>query len=613
MRIDLIDVHRNEDSRGWYSDAPLAPDDVAPVFEDRWYSLLLADYDGTKTYCVKIGDETQKLQVHEFSNTLEFSKGVYFESASGPTDLVLCETSEDGKEDRVVFRTTLYVVPSKIGWGNYKSMVQDLQAVCHALVTDIRGKSSKAVGRGRGLGRAWRTHEEELDAVCGAIRRLRPLVREIRRSPKTSMQTVYGFARVDGCRSPKGVGTMMKRGIDPRQDTGSRRCRIGRVAESRDIAEHRLLKAFLKLVLMRVANCRAGLASEVRRLEAEGKYRTRTSRAGEQSLFESEDLPRIRRYRERDELAANVQGWLEAELADEFWADVREEVFSPESTQFAENEYYLQSADIILKYLRDTSHWGGTFASGMMTKKSSRMYEQWVLVQLVAAFERAGVAMTSWDEIMARSVDRQFGFDLGRNTQFRAQLSPGYELVIRYEPWIVPKEDRAQHPEETLCHFGKSSARWNPDIVIELVGVSGSARKTVYAIALDAKYSKRPTVEMRNNILKYARIRTTDGRYGRRVARQVWLVYPGLENRRRPFFIDDEAMCFSSASGVMYRDTNDTVEPAEQVFGEIVAIPGERSDGEETPTDIGVSPRDVFVDFASGTLAYLRSLADGRG
>ena len=607
MRVDLIDVHVSERSRGWNVDDPLPDGGDEPVFEDRWYSLAVSGYDRAKRYAVRVGDEFLKLASREFHTVLEFERGVYFESASGPTDLVLCEMSEGGVV-REAFRVTLYVVPSKIGWGNYKVMVQDLQSVCQALVTDIRGKSSKASGKGV-TARPWRTHEEELDALCRTCRKMRPLVREIKFSPKTAMRMEFDWERTGRCRSQRGVATMLKRGIDPRRDAGERRCKVGRLVESRDLAEHRLLKAFLKLLLSRVLNCRQSIVSEVRRIESEKKYRTRTSREGEQSLFETEDAPRIRRCLDRDAEASGVQSWLEDELADEFWANLRDEVFSPENTQFAENDYYLEAANIILRYLRDTSHWGGTFGSRLMMKKNSRMYEQWVLVQLVAAFERQGVKVTSWDEIISRSMNRQFGFDIGKNTLFTAALAPGYELRIRYEPWIVCKDERRSHPEETLCHFGTSGSTWNPDIVIELVRRTETGSQAGYAVALAATYSGRATKEVCESVMKCARIRTTEGRYGRRIARQVWLVYPGEDGRRGRFLLDDEAMYFSSASGIAYKDTNDAVEPNEQVFGHIVAMPGEKGEATDDVSEVGVRPRRVFLDFAAGTLAYFRSLA----
>ena len=68
-------------------------------------------------------------------------------------------------------------------------------------------------------------------------------------------------------------------------------------------------------------------------------------------------------------------------------------------------------------------------------------------------------------------------------------------------------------------------------------------------------------------------------------------------------------MYFSPAAGVAYRDTDIPIEPAEQVFGELVAVPSERTADSAEPDEVGVRPKKAFLDFASGTLAYFRSIA----
>ena len=600
MRVELIDCYLPDESRCWSGGRGEGTSDE-PVFEDRWYAIALYEYERTGEYKVLVGDDVLRLETREFSNSLEFERGVYFESASGSTELSVVHV-KDGK-DEIVFKASLYVVPSKIGWANYKGMVADLQSVCRALVTDLTGKSTSGASIAP---KVWRTLEEELVAVSGACRRLKPILAEIERAPKSVMVIRERIVHAGRARSRRAVAAMMKRGIDPTSEgSESRLCDVGRLAESRDIPEHRLLKAFLKLLRARLANCRAGLDADVKRLEAERKYRSRTSVAGERSLYETEDLPRIRRLKERDAEAESVQRWLDAELGGGFWSGVGEAVFAPESTQFAENDYYLAAANIVLKYLRDLSHWGGTFGSQFKTKKSSRMYEQWTLIQLVAAFTQCGLKLTGWDEVIGRSVRGSFGFDFARNTTVSAPFREDWEVVVRYEPWILPKEATWKFPSETLCHFG--GGNWSPDIIVELRRRKGG--KAVYAIAMDAKYSRRPTNEMRDSVLKYARIRTTEGRFGRRVARQVWLVYPGDGARRRAFWLDDEAMYFSPVAGVAYRDTDIPIEPAEQVFGELVAVPSERTAESAASDEVGVRPKKAFLDFAAGTLAYFRSIA----
>ena len=66
MRVDLIDVHVSERSRGWNVDDPLSDGGDEPVFEDRWYSLAVSGYDRAKRYAVRVGDEFLKLASREF-------------------------------------------------------------------------------------------------------------------------------------------------------------------------------------------------------------------------------------------------------------------------------------------------------------------------------------------------------------------------------------------------------------------------------------------------------------------------------------------------------------------------------------------------------------------
>ena len=96
MRVELIDCYLPDDSRWWGSWRNVREPEVAPVFEDRWYSLALYEYDRTGEYRVFVGDEELKLESREFTNSLEFARGVYFESASGATELSVVQT-KDGR------------------------------------------------------------------------------------------------------------------------------------------------------------------------------------------------------------------------------------------------------------------------------------------------------------------------------------------------------------------------------------------------------------------------------------------------------------------------------------------------------------------------------------
>ena len=71
MRVELIDCYLPDDSRWWGSWRNVREPEVAPVFEDRWYSLALYEYDRTGEYRVFVGDEELKLESREFTNSLD--------------------------------------------------------------------------------------------------------------------------------------------------------------------------------------------------------------------------------------------------------------------------------------------------------------------------------------------------------------------------------------------------------------------------------------------------------------------------------------------------------------------------------------------------------------
>lgn len=605
MRIDLIDCFVPEGNRYWDEFGQLHEDEANPIREERWYSLAICDYEKDCKYTVKIGDEQLNLKVCIFHNALEFERGVYFESAAGPTELIITAQRKNETQTREILRATLYVVPSKIGESNYQQMIRDLQSVCRALVTDIRGKSSRGNRKNLGLQyQPWRTFNEELQSVCSLCLHLQPLLAEIRNSPQSMMVIKRRHVEPAHCRSPRMIAGLMKRGINPIKTDLSEKCLVNCISESVDIAEHRLIKAFLLLLRSRLNSCRANVDAEIKCLEASKRYRDQT-RNGERTLWESVDVPRIKRLQEFDSDAENALNWMEFELSLPFWGKVHEEMVAPSAIQFNGNDYYLMVANMILRYLRDTSHWGGTFNSKSMMKNNWRMYEQWVLIQLVAAFEHCGLHMPEWDEIMSRSFDSTTNFEIARNTSFRAAFAENWDISIRYEPLIVTKKDSWRHPEETLCHFDSFNSSWQPDIVIELCRINGRLRQSVYAVVLDAKYSRNPTNEMRDNVAKYARIRTVEGQHGRRVARQVWLVYPG-KIKNKHFFLDDEALCFSEKTGITYIDSHVAIESAEQVMGEMIALPGEHNGYIDEVSEIGVKPLRMFVEFARGTLKYFK-------
>ena len=602
MRFRLTDC--NDDNCSCW----LAPGTGATVLEHRKYSLAVYDSDSSAEYRFYVGDDEIEVETYRTADTFVFSSGMYFESASGMTDVTIVLASIASSP--TVLHTTLYVCPSKIGEANYKSMVRDLEYVCRALVMDTEGKSRNAnAPEIVATRRKTNTPVEELISITTSCKRLAPVLAEIERAPKAAMRLAPRPTSSQRAHSPRAISAMMKRGLDPTsQGPLAVNFSALRPAETFDIPEHRLLKAFLLLMLKRISDCQKYLSAEIHRIEGTREFRSKTVRGGDMTLYEKFDAPHMRRLKERDNLALQCRLWLETELGSEFWKDVGTSIFSPESSQFAENEFYLEAANIILRYLRDPAHFI-SFTKVSNTKRTWKMYEQWVLVQLVTAFRNCGLGLPGWETIRGAGPDSEnnLAFDFLNDTTFTAPFGERHEIAIRYTPWIFPAAVKWAHPRETICHHrDRDHSTWTPDIVIELRRKTPDGPKTVYAVVLDAKYSREPKQEMYDSVSKYSGIRTTEGQYGKRVAHQVWIVYPGTQDMRWRFRLDDIAMWFTPRSGIIYRDTDEAIGAGEQIFGELIAMPGERM---KSPQREGVVPKTSISDFASGTLAFFRKLA----
>lgn len=580
------------------------------VFEDKPYGIVIHGGQADKHYTLRIGEERLNLQEARFSTDCVLQGGMYFESAFATTKLFILSLDEEGTET-LETECECYVVPSKIGHDNYRRMVADLQSICQALLNDLIGKSQH--------GQEWdetirilgfRSRQEELTAMRRTWNALRPLIGEISLAPTSHLIRKRVMAVGGKHLSPRDVVAMMKRGVNPHIPSPWRKCPTFRLKESVDVLEHRLIRGFMEYLLRHLEQCRESIKNDLHAIEADRPFRSQTSHQGQVSLYEMEDLPRLSKLHGHERQINAMSGEIQEMIACEFWRGVSPVVEYPEPKHFAENECYIQIANAILRYLKNGFNMLETVGGDVMTKKSSKMYEQWVLIQLVSAFEHFGMAMETWDSVIQRCTREQFILNFGKNTRFFAKLTGHYGVMIRYEPWIAPRLKIAKYPKETLCHFGQQDdTYWRPDFVVELLNIEDRQHpRTELAIVMDAKYSLCPSEEMRRSVEKYGRIRSSDGGHGRQVTQQVWFVYPGRPETHQGVFICDEAMTFLPSFGPIYADgTHERVEYTDHFRGEIILRPEEEveliKEGENMR---GISVHKPMLDFAEGTLAYFR-------
>jgi hypothetical protein len=144
------------------------------------------------------------------------------------------------------------------------------------------------------------------------------------------------------------------------------------------------------------------------------------------------------------------------------------------------------------------------------TKQTWRTYEQWVFLQLAAAFRRAGLQCSSQrDFVTALSRDR-FTIDLQRGTRLVFVAPDDRRVVMRYEPWVFSRKV-ASDLGETVYQGSDSDVPWSPDMLLEFMRPIGDTRFGLeYAVVVDAKYVRQLRDTHREQCLKYMKIRSVE-------------------------------------------------------------------------------------------------------
>ena len=587
-----------------WDDAELSTVPEHHVYEGSRYGFCIEDPpEEAESFKLQIGDEIETVMSALYGGYADIADGLYFESAAGKTELAVMGFDSAGQE---LFKipSLFYVVPSKLGEENYHRMVNDLNVICQALLSDLLGKSRHGKIWERFRRHSFRSHEEELIAIQRMWKSFSISLRMITDAPQgyLSRQDVVILPHGKNAANHRTQRKMLQRGAG--SPARLIRQQVSKLEYSLDTPEHRLLKRFIKILQLRVSACLKGIDFSIGELEKNGQFRKQAP-DDQVSLYESEDIPRIGILENRRRDARDLLNSLEQQLCAPFWNDVSEALFLPGPEHFIANRYYKHAAHCIFQFLQNGFYWEDSSSSDFTTKKSSRMYEQWVLINLVNAFRAFGISFAQWDDVIGKALESQFNIDFERGAQFLSMLSPHsrYLLSIRYEPWIIPNRDRKTFPDATLYHAERIPTYWSPDIVLELQKETDTHRETIYAIAIDCKYSRSIGEEQSENTRKYLKIRSSDS--GKQVVGQLWLFYLG-KDEQNSIIPEDSALCFRREIGICPADTDCIFEVnIEKVEGRVIAKPYQES-GESSDSTGNPAPPPVFLDFAEGTLAFLR-------
>ena len=271
-----------------------------------------------------------------------------------------------------------------------------------------------------------------------------------------------------------------------------------------------------------------------------------------------------------------------------FLQDAKADLVAVRGGAFQRSPEYQMLLSIIRRFLIANAVWYEGDDKWVVTKLTSRLFEQWCYLLIVEAFRKCGLELREWTNALREHLRSRFILDFDRGLTFEGMLSADLRLRFRYEPWILG-EDSAVNAEETLCRGFSGDVAWCPDVVIECLKRDAEMWRPVYGIVLDSKYTTKITSQHWSDTSKYLEIRSTITK--RQVVRQLWLITPS-----------DQPGIKSVDPALQFNDTGPSCAPDEAVRFSLAVAPIQF----ETKQLDGTGEADPFRRFALGTINFLQ-------
>ena len=570
------------------------------VKETDRFSFVLSPKREDQEYRIFIGD----LSLADLVPNVDDAAGValagslfwrdfpYCESARGETPIVLEAQPEDSALDtwERVIAVNVYVQPSKLGEDSYQNMAAGLRKLSRSLLVDLYGKSRQTYDlRFAKEGKVYHSREEELESISTVLDRLGVLLHAIRQRPASRVKTelrrrdYWGSERL----SPTAVAWLSRRGAPLSTDERPFSIVDSRRVEVFDIIEHRIIKAFLGILIRRAGYCAKVAQNHVREITAERHLRDIRMGDGP-TLYESVDQHKIDNLEEAIKKAEHSIILASAMTMLPFLRDVQPELAPVRSGAFQRNGEYQMLWGVIRGFLLANAIWHEGDEMSAVTKLTSRLFEQWCYLQIVEEFRACGLDLSEWTDALRQSLQSRFLLDFDRGLTFEGTLSSDLRLRIRYEPWIFG-ETSATRSNETLCRGSSTDVAWCPDVVVECLRKQDDIWMPIYGIVFDCKYTSRIKSYHWSETSKYLEIRSTTTK--RQVIRQLWLIVPG-----------ENGSIQSEDPAVRFDEDGPSCAPDEAVRFLMTVRPQPNS-GDSTPPHVAANP---FNQLAAGVISYLR-------
>lgn len=530
-----------------------APEEVsATLSETQRLGFEVEPREDGEEYRILIGDQTPVDAIGKaFRRHIEWSSEQYLESARGLVRIKLFSRSEQLGDPGWRPRATLPVVvnSSKITEAVFESMVNDLTALSGGLLFDLLSKATAGLRQraGRSTARVSpRSAQMELRFLERLVDELAATLIVIAEQPQTALRSERVIAAWTGSErlSADGLAWFLARGMNPREASVGHEMlgpRLQVVPETGS-AEHGIIRWFLELLLQRAGECAQRASAERASLEADEPYRNRRF-DGKPSLFEMFDQPKIARLVEAEKRAERVRRSIHGLLSLQFLARQRTIAPVEQTPVFRNVLHYHRFWRAMREYLRRTTvlleH-----SVDERSKPTWRMYEQWVFLQIAAAFEHCGLQPSSHESLFRRLGTHLFTVDLRRGTKLGFTSGDGRVVLLRYEPWIFSR-DLARSNGEAVFQGREGEAPWSPDVIIEVFETPSRERplRLAAVIVVDAKYSRRLEEHHWSDTSKYQMIRETES--ASQIVRQVWVALPAEIDGASAFRFRDDSVSWT--------------------------------------------------------------------
>jgi len=581
---------------------------------DTEYSLHVGDLD-PETAPEAWGQQLSTAIGIPRGRIIMWDSAVHFEGARGRVWLRLMSRSiahSVNEQDRhrnvlntngwqVRARLQVYVILGKLSEMRYETMSDELRRLAAGLLFDLVAKSSRAVVFGvEPTSVSPVSSQIELRVLERLWDSLAPILQKIGECPALRLGTVneyrlsYGSERL-GLTS---LARLAAVGFDPRERSVVRPFYAWRERyfEDHRTSEHAVIKGLLELVQGRVTDCVRNVEKHIAALEQDRPLR-QLVRAGALSLYDSQDVPRLKELHEAMRRGETLHRQIRQALGLPFLAGVQARFVLQETPTFRHVQPYYRFLEIMRRYLR-SSMLVLDDGDEERLKSTSRMYEQWAFFHLAGALRASGLKCVSREGLLHQTRGYRYTLDIDRGARLSFSASDGSLVVLRYEPWILPRI-MARQRGNTLYREGNGAA-WSPDMLVEVFVADGGGTpdEVPHVVILDAKYSTLIQDHHWASTSKYLNIRDTV--FDRQVARQLWLISPALNEA------DPGCEINLRDPALKWTDRGPNVHPDEYICGWISLVPDQRISSSSIQSGWVVEPADVMVRFVQGLLEFLK-------